>query len=507
MKKLYLLVTLLSLLLTTACSNVNENLEQMIPADATGVVSINMPEILKKAQLQDGDRIVLPAGLQAVIDENDAAPLCQLLTDLPVMGIDTKSKAYAFFTLKTFGRVLLVPLADESAAKKTIAQRAGSDFTTVEGLDCIYVEDLFYAINNKTLFIGMVNKALEREKVAHAASIIMQGKSRNITEVNEVKECIDADGAVNAYFQLEGIRALLKRSKTYKDIAQRMPLVEVFTESDIKAVTCAIKMEDDSVSMNTHFIADANSDYLKLMNTMMAKPDAEFLKIIPNSMDYIMAMSVNGEQFTQLAQIKQLLKAFANLPYIGSIDLAKMLATIDGPVAVGLASDPHLEGEWNAVIAARSINPDDIVNTIGKFALALGQAPELYDNEFVYQYDNKMIRVGSTGSVFYLKMLNYEQTEANASDDASLVKVFDENPFAVAMRARVGNDHADLHFGLTDMINGRGLFTTTADMPAALALLQALCGIKGPKAFDDMLEEEDIPTGLGDAIDGFHELN
>ena len=33
---------------------------------------------------------------------------------------------------------------------------------------------------------------------------------------------------------------------------------------------------------NTHFIADENSDYLKLMNMTIAKPDAEFMKIIPH---------------------------------------------------------------------------------------------------------------------------------------------------------------------------------------------------------------------------------
>ena len=225
MKKIYLLFALVSLLLTTACGNMNDDLERMIPADATGVVSINMPEILEKTQLMNDGRIVLPASLQAVIDQNDAAPLCQLLTDLPVMGIDTKSKAYAFFTLKTFGRVLLLPLDDEAAARRIVAQRAGSDFANVEGIDCIYVEDNFYAIAGKTLFVGVVNKSMEREKIARAAAAILKGNSRNITEVAEVKQCIDANDEVNAYFQLEGIKALLKRSKTYKDVVQRMPLI------------------------------------------------------------------------------------------------------------------------------------------------------------------------------------------------------------------------------------------------------------------------------------------
>ena len=181
-----------------------------------------------------------------------------------------------------------------------------------------------------------------------------------------------------------------------------------------------------------------------------------------------------------------------------------MLSTIDGPVAAGLASDPNLEGDWNAVIAARSTNPSNIVNTIGKFAIALGQAPELYGEEYVYQYDNKMIRVGAIGNIFYLKMLNYEQTEGNAGENSDLNSLFATNPFAVALRSHGGS----LRYGLIDMIDGKGAFTASDSIPAPLALLQTLCGVKAPQAFDDMLDDiDETPTGFGDAIDGFHELN
>ncbi|MBR1804563.1 MAG: DUF4836 family protein, partial [Muribaculaceae bacterium] len=344
-------------------------------------VSIDVPGILKKAQLlQDGD-ITIPAELQQVMDENDAAVLCQTLTDLPVMGIDTDSKAFAFFTVKTFGRVLLVPLDDEDAARKTLSQRLGADFETVEGLSCVYRQDNLYAIKDKVLMVGTVNMPIEKEKAARTALGMYQRNSRSILEVEQVKDCLNAEGEINAYLQLDGIKALLKRSSSYKEVSRRMPLLEVFTESDIKAMTCAVKLNEENATVDTHFIVDEGSDYLKLMNTTIAKPDAAFLKVIPNSMNYVMAMSVNGKQFTQLAQIQQLLKAFGKLPFIGKLNLEQMLATIDGPVAVALARDPYLQGDWNAVIAARSSQPGEVVNTIGHFAQSMGQAPELYDGE------------------------------------------------------------------------------------------------------------------------------
>ena len=75
------------LLILAGCAG--NNLEKMIPADATGVVSIDVPQILKKAKMLDDGDIVLPKSLTEVIDNNDTSPLCVLLNDLPQMGLDT----------------------------------------------------------------------------------------------------------------------------------------------------------------------------------------------------------------------------------------------------------------------------------------------------------------------------------------------------------------------------------------------------------------------------------
>ena len=146
-----------ALLILASCSSVNDNLEKMIPADALGVVSINMPEILNKTGINDNGKLVVPQEVQDIIDQNDAQTICTVVTDLPYLGIDTDSKAFAFFTNKTFGTVVLMALSDEQAARKTIERRTGADFSKVEGIDCIYREDNIYVINDKVLLIGTVN--------------------------------------------------------------------------------------------------------------------------------------------------------------------------------------------------------------------------------------------------------------------------------------------------------------------------------------------------------------
>ena len=153
----YLSAALLVLLLA-GCSG--DNLEKMIPADATGVISLDVPRVLKQAGMIDDGKIILPKSLQQSIDDNDTSPLCILLSDLPQMGIDTDSKAYAFFTVKTFGRVMLAQLDDPDKARKTLQMRIGGDFAKVEGLDCMYVKDNLYAIDGNVLLVGTVNKVM-----------------------------------------------------------------------------------------------------------------------------------------------------------------------------------------------------------------------------------------------------------------------------------------------------------------------------------------------------------
>ena len=109
----------------------SDSLEKMIPADATGVVSLDVPQILKKAGMIDDGHVVLPKSLQQVIDGNDTSPLCVLLSDLPQMGLNIDSKAYAYFSAKTFGRVLLAELDDPDKARKTLEMRVGGDFSKV----------------------------------------------------------------------------------------------------------------------------------------------------------------------------------------------------------------------------------------------------------------------------------------------------------------------------------------------------------------------------------------
>lgn len=480
-----------------------DSLEKMIPADATGVVSIDVPGILKKAGMLDGGNIVLPQPLRQAIDENDTSPLCVLLADLPQLGLDTDSKAYAYFTTKTFARVLLAQLDDPAKARKTLAIRVGGDFEKVEGLECMYVGDNLFAIEGDVLLVGTVNKAMEVSRAAKAAKNIFNKTAASIEDNKAIKEVLhDDDAEITAWIQGKGLKYILNKSEVYRELASKMPLIEIFTESDIDAVTCHIDFDDDEVEMDTRIHAAENSEYAQLLNSTLGQPSDDVLKAIPNSMDYIFTMSVKGDSFVKLKQIQQLLGMFGKVPYIGRIDLASILATVDGPFTIGLARDPHLDGEWNMVLATRSKDPDGVVRQIATFANAMGQAPELYDGEYIYQYENKMIRVGVTSGILYLKVLDYEQTEGYAYEMKAVRDFFDEALIGIFAQTQGDSVKGYFDFGLESIYSGKGHFYTSQPKGnATLELLRALCSVKTGDAFGNENYDNDISQFMSGAID------
>ena len=488
----------------------SDNLEKMIPADATGVVSIDLPGILKHAGMLDGGKVVLPQSLKQAIDENDTSPLCVLLADLPQLGLDTDSKAYAYFTAKTFGRVLLAQLDDPAKARKTLSIRVGGDFEKVEGLECMYVGDNLYAINGDVLLVGTVNKAMEISRAAKAAKNILNMTAASIVDNKTVKEVLhDDDAEISAWIQGKGLKYILNKSEVYREMSRKMPLIEIFTESDIDAVTCHIDLEKDAVDMDTRIHAAENSEYAQLLNSTLGKPSDDVLKAIPNSMDYIFTMSVKGDSFVKLKQIQQLLNMFGKIPYIGRIDLASILATVDGPFTIGLARDPHLEGEWNMVLATRSKDPDGVVKQISTFANSMGQAPELYDGEYIYQYENKMIRIGVIDGILYMKMLDYEQTEGYAYEMQPVRKFFDSALIGFFAQTHNENVNGFFDFGLESIFNGKGHFYTSQPKAnATLELLCSLCSIKTGDTFGNEQGDDDgISSFVTGAIDKLQPMN
>ncbi len=503
MKKVaYVFVALWAMVCLQGCTGSSE-LEQMIPSDAIGVMVVDVPAIVDNAGLQAEGKLSLPESLRQVLDESEGSALATVLTDLPRLGLDLDAKAYGFMTEKTYATVWIAALSDSEQARLTLSRGFGADFSEVDGLQCLYQGDYLCAISDDILMVGRFNRPVEKDKAVKAAKNILLKKNPKAIDDERLKEVLRSDVAFRARLNRLALQSALRRSAGYRKVVEKMPLIELFTQSDLEAVDLQMTLAAEKANLTLHIDAGEQSDYNKLLSMLLTQPSADVLKAIPNSMDYVLSMSVKGERLVNLPQVSMMLKSLDGMPYMNRLNLSGLLSLIDGSVAVAVGEDPHLKGEWNAVFSARTTASEQIIKQISLFASLLGQAPEVWNGEYIYQYDNKMIKLGTLDSgVLYGKMLDYDQPEASLYDMADIRKRFETCAVSFYARSKRGV----LNFGLTDHFNGTGEFTAK-EGGAALGLLETLCLIGGSNAYDDMFDQADeLDSSVGVAIDQLHPM-
>ncbi len=496
------------LALLVSCSNVNDKMVKMIPADSKGVICIKIPEIIKKTELEKDGNYAIPAQLKKIVEAHKSSLLCAVLSDLSGSGFDYGHNAYVFITDKVFKTAALLPIDDESNVKSTLEKAVDNRFTEISGVQYINDRDNYYVIKDGVLLVGTLNKMAEPKAVVAEAARILSQEKTSIADNNDVKKCLNEDGELNAYFDVKGLNVLLNKSKRYRQLVQKMPIIGIFTESDIKALVCNMKIDKTTATMSAKIKVDDNSDYVQLLSTTLNKPSCDFLKVIPNSMEYIVSMSMNGSNFAKLTQMQQITDAFKKVPNMAELDLAGIVEAIDGPLAIGLAHDPYLQGEWNVVIAANAKNPDLIIGNIIRYAQSMGQAPEKYGSEYVYQYNNKQVNVGVNGNVVYVKMLDYEQTEGYAYELPDVRDFFAKTPLGIFIHSKLDSTAGFFNFGITNYVDGNGFFYTQNETDnAALVLLEIVCAAQSEDAHDVADEDVDLNelTGAGDFMQSMSE--
>lgn len=477
--------------LMAACSHSNDDLLAMIPGDARGVMVIDVPTVLHQAGIEKGGKLTLPQSLQAILDDNDGSPLCAFIDDLPRLGLDTDCKAYVFFPEKNFAAVLLMAIDDEGKCRSTLERNLAARFESADGCDILTRDHNMYALGDATLAIALGGATFDAAKAKTAVEALFAHNAPSIRDNAEVMRCIDENSHVNAYVKREALQAVMARSAGYRDIVTQLPIIQIFTESDADALIAHMTFGEKEVTFTTNIKAADTSDYARLLDIVLATPNAAFLSAIPETMDYVVAMSVDGKQFVELEQVKAMIAEFDKLPYLGRFDLRAVLATVDGPMAVGVAADKYLQGQYNAVATAHTTDPDAVLAQIDGFARAYGQAPELRNGEYIYEYDNKVIQIGIVDDMLYVKMLNYQQTEGYLSSHPQLTQFFADKVAGFTAVMPAGSTPCRLTYGMSTPFDGQGRFAAEAAQGnAALLFVEALCSIRPAGDFDNPLDAD-----------------
>ncbi|MCI5980457.1 MAG: DUF4836 family protein, partial [Muribaculaceae bacterium] len=404
-------------------------MEKMIPSNATGVICIKVPNFIKKAKLDKGGDCVLPDQLKSVIDKHDGSLMSEVMSDLPKSGLDFGDNVYFFYSQGTFRYVCLATLDDADAAKQLLEYRTGGKFKQVDDVDYLGYQAYSFVIDDDVLLIGRDNYVADEKARTDAARLIFSKTQRSIRDIDDIKDCIDRDNDINAYFDIKGLNAMLQAIPSFKNAMQQYPFLSIITDSDIKAFVMGMKFEDNGASCTAQIKADAHSDYVTLLSATLAKPDNEFLKGIPSSMKYLFSVSVKGEKFVQLDQIRKSINLLSNLPSMDKLDVRGIVRSIDGPIAFAMApsflagdSDATFIDDWNMAIAFKSTHPQLVVKSIVKFADEMGQPDMLKDGKHLFNYQGMPVLVWAEGSTVCVTRLDHELVEGSFYDSSADLK-------------------------------------------------------------------------------------
>lgn len=500
MNKIRCIISLCVLLVMVACNSTDDNLRAMIPSDAVGVISIDVPSVMAKAGIVNGDSIVVPAELKSIIDKSDPTVIGDILYNLPSAGIDMTNKCYVFFSPGIFKAVALLPLSDEDAARKMVQKITSSKMTTETGVDFATHLDYAYVIDDDVLLIGRYSTPVDAKVASKAASDILGKIKPSYLSRDEVAENISDSSDVNVFIDVKGFSTILKKNSRLSTFFGSVPAMEIITDSDIKAITATVnfkssKNEDDSAVIATRLIYQKDGQYQQLYDNLIA-PNVDsasnVLKLIPGELDTYVAMKVDGAKLAAMPQVSKMFDVLNATPLTAGLKHKQILESIKGAVAVGVGVGTV--GDYNFVIAAQSADPSLITNDIVNVANGRGQSPFQRNGEYIYDYDSQGIALGQTADAFYLRCVDFE-TGFSAGELPVFPKNMEKCTIAVYRMLKIDDKlEGFLNWGLLNKTDGTGFyFTEDEHANVVVSVLKYLCW-KEPNS--SMQEEDDYDYGF-----------
>ena len=217
-----------------SCTDINKQLEEMIPADSRGVVRIDVKSVIEKGQLADEDgNVIFPQSLKDVMSKNESAPVSEAMTLLRKIGIDTDANIYCFLPKNTFSYATLIAVNDADEAKKAIEKQSGQKFQTIEKVDFLRNGAISYVIDDDILFIGKEAKEDADSKLALTAKGYLHKSSTSIAEDASITESLHKENDVNAYINVSGFHNMIANSESFTESLKKFPILTLFTDSDI----------------------------------------------------------------------------------------------------------------------------------------------------------------------------------------------------------------------------------------------------------------------------------
>jgi len=455
----------------------------MIPDDAVGVIRIDTRKVLTKAKMVDGEKIVVPDDLKKLINESDVNVIGDIIYHLPYTSVDLNNDCYIFFSPGIYKAVALIPLLDEEAALKIVEKISSSKVGDVEGVDFASHLDYAYAVENDVLFVGRLSNPVDATVAASAANSIIEKNKPSIFVKKDICEYFDNDSSdVNAYIDIKGFCSILKNNSRFSTAFGYVPVLDIITDSDIKAMTLALNFDmsketGECAKLVTNFIYDKKGQYSKLYDNMIVADSAmsiEVLQCLPGELDAYVGARISGVNLASQPAMTKMFEILESETFTAGMNFKNILSSIKGPIVFAFGNSQI--GDFNFAVATHSKDPEMIVNQIVDVANSRGQSPWSSGGEYIYDHGNQGIALGQDSSVVYLRCVDFE-TSYSASELPVLPANIKKSVIVYYKQLKIGdNIEGIFNWGLHDKTNGTGLyFTENENQNVVVSLIKYLC--------------------------------
>lgn len=500
-------VLIIICLCLAACSKSSEELESYIPQNSTWVAKINLENALSKGDFIDKNgNFSTPVDIKALLNDNDSFAK-RIITTMASSGIKFNSSLFVFNSSQEFNFEVLAICDDASATSQWICQlTANSSLKQDKDYNYIFDKGTLYLIKDDVLFIGNSNKSDEKHLISEAKKLF-ENKDKTIADNKYAKEIIDKDSDISIYVSMTELNKQIQRGGKMKKLISKYPILSILTEMELKALAITVNL-DKELKMDISISSNNNSGYSLLYSTILSNPSSDFVDIIPSSMETVFSISLKGKQLLNIGEFKKLLSPTATMPVIKDLDLNKSIATIDGPVAIGISSDADFVNEYNYIVILASNNPSLILSDINRVAHRYGQSATKSGNEYIYDYYNQKIKIGIKNSKYiYFKVLNDSYDTTGLKNSPKIKQFFNMSKIGFYTKLKSTNSVCELLIGSTSSAKISGQLSTISSTDnnknIITFIINLICNIKPQTSFE---EDNDIEYGGFQPIDNMTDM-
>lgn len=403
MKKInFLLLSVFSLIIAS-CSSGDKDLLALIPEESAGVIGINVESLVKKsgASLENGG-LVLPNELKSLI--GDDKNVASVLKDLPNCGIDFASKAYIYMGSSDFDFALLAKIDDKASFEKFLSKYGNTNIERKGEYSYIIKSNELLMFSETALFIGSKYNTPNNEIVENGLNIF-KSNAKNIGENSKAVSFLTQSDDLLGYFNCKTLASSLYPIMSNFGLSAQAKMATEALSKDYEALTFTMNFNESDIAIVGDFVAAKDSKIQEQADKICGKPSADFLKLIPNNMDYIISMSVNGKGLMEINEFKAIIDQFSANQFISKNEIIKIIENINGPISAGMSMGQGRNSE-SYIMTVKTSDSGHLITVINKTVAMIGLSFTKNGDEYTCSFGRMNIVLGEKDGYVYVRVNN-----------------------------------------------------------------------------------------------------